>query len=75
MDKALSKAHMLISKLQKKYGFKYKSGNYLSSDLSTELISEEKVCLLKKNSITSLMTLSTCMLIHVHHVPTEDLCH
>ncbi|XP_063427054.1 centrosomal protein of 170 kDa protein B-like isoform X5 [Mytilus trossulus] len=42
MDKALSKAHMLISKLQKKYGFKYKSGNYLSSDLSTELISEEK---------------------------------
>ena len=24
MDKALSKAHMLISKLQKKYGFKYK---------------------------------------------------
>ena len=40
MDKALSKAHMLISKLQKKYGFKYKSQNYLS----TELSNIEKVC-------------------------------
>ena len=63
MEKAISKAHMLISKLQKKYGFKYKSRNYLSTEFANKVRLCKSRKFLKKDQVLRQKSCHQCTII------------